>query len=489
MSPAHDRASPQVSPGRSLTPWVALGAAASVGLALTGASVGSVPRVGGGYSWLGLPTSGSGFVTALFYVALFLMVAAWLGVGLEAHRGHLTTKRAVLVLAAWGLPLLLGPPLFSRDLYSYIAQGLLAHRGFDPYTVGPVALGHGPLLRSVAEVWRATPAPYGPLFVSVTRGIAAVFGTSLVGEILALRVLELVGVALLFFSLPRLARILGVDPGVALWLGVLSPLALYSFISSGHNDCLMLGLLITGITVALERRPVLGLVLCALATMVKIPAAAGIVFLAANQLSTAPGFKKWAVLARAALVPAATIVLVTVVSGLGWRWLSPSALRIPTELRILATPTVSIGVFVFHVLRLVDLPVQQHACVTVMQYVCGAAGVAGVAWLIANVRRFDVVRTTGIALLVIVLVGPTLWPWYFTWGLALLAATPAQKSKALAVAAGLAMLMVGPGGAPMIGGIDYIFVALACLAGGQWLLRGRRWMAVLGPRRLAPQVS
>ncbi len=97
------------------------------------------------------------------------------------------------------------------------------------------------------------------------------------------------------------------------------------------------------------------------------------------------------------------------------------------------------------------------------------------AWLIANVRRLDIVRTIGIALLVIVLVGPTLWPWYFTWGLALLAATPAQKSKALAVAAGLAMLMVGPGGSPMLGGIDYIFVALACLAGGQWLLRGRRW--------------
>jgi hypothetical protein len=445
--------------------------------------------VGAGFSWLGLPRSGSSVLTLLFYVALCLMVTAWLGVGREARLGNLTVTRACLVLAAWGLPLFLGPPLFSRDLYSYIAQGLVAHHGLNPYTTGPVALGNGPLLRSVALVWRATPAPYGPLFVAASRGLAALFGSALVAEVLAMRVLELVGVALMVYSLPRLARMLGADPGIALWLGVLSPLALYSFISSGHNDALMLGLLLTGITVSLERRPMLGLVLCALATMVKTPAAAGIVFLAANQLSGVRGSKRWAVLAKAVLVPAATVVIVTMASGLGWQWLSPSALRIPTELRILATPTVSIGVLVFHVLHLVGIPVHQHACVTVTQLVCGVAGVAGVAWLIANVRKLDVVRAIGIALIVVVLVGPTLWPWYFTWGLALLAATPAQRSKTLALAAALAMFIVGPSGTPLIGGIDYIFVALASFAAGQWLLRNRRWMKVIGPRRPVPLTS
>jgi hypothetical protein len=291
------------------------------------------------------------------------------------------------------------------------------------------------------------------------------------------------------FSLPRLARLLGVDPGVALWLGVLSPLALYSFISSGHNDALMVGLLVTGITLGLERRPMLGLVLCALATMVKTPAAAGIVFLAANQVGAVRGFKRWAVVAKVVLVPVAVVVFVTTISGLGWHWISPSALRIPTELRIVATPTVSLGVLIFHVLRLLDMPVRQHACVTVTQLVCGAAGAAGVVWLVANVRKLDVVRAIGIALIVVVLVGPTLWPWYFTWGLVLLAATTAQRSKALAAVAALAMFMVGPSGTPMLGGIDYIFVALACLVGGYWLLRDRRWMTIIGRRRLVPLLS
>ena len=51
---------------------------------------------------------------------------------------------------------------------------------------------------------------------------AAVAGGSLVSQILVFRPLELVGVVLLMVSLPPLARRLGNDPGLALWLGVLT---------------------------------------------------------------------------------------------------------------------------------------------------------------------------------------------------------------------------------------------------------------------------
>ncbi|MGH9017605.1 MAG: polyprenol phosphomannose-dependent alpha 1,6 mannosyltransferase MptB, partial [Acidimicrobiales bacterium] len=339
------------------------------------------------------------------------------------------------------------------------------------------------VLLSVAQVWRATAAPYGPLFVIITKAVAAVFGTSLISEILALRLLELMGVALIITSLCRLARIFGADPGIALWLGVLSPLALYSFISSGHNDALMLGLLLTGVTLAMERHPVAGVVLCALGAMIKLPAAAGIVFIIAGQFTGPRGERRWAAMAKLIVAPVVTVVVVTLATGLGWRWLGPSALRIPAQLRILATPAVSIGASVYHVLHLVGLPVTQHACVTVLQTLCGAAGAAVVIWLVIKARTLDVTRTLGIALLVIVLVGPTLWPWYFTWGLILLAATPAQRAKPLAVVAGLAMFLVGPSGSPMLGGIDYLAVTLACAAGLRWLLKDQRWMDVVGVGR------
>ena len=37
----------------------------------------------------------------------------------------------------WLAPLLLRVPVFSRDTYSYLAQGALLRDGFDPYLVGP----------------------------------------------------------------------------------------------------------------------------------------------------------------------------------------------------------------------------------------------------------------------------------------------------------------------------------------------------------------
>ena len=41
------------------------------------------------------------------------------------------------------LPLFLGPPIFSRDLYSYAAHGELRHSGHDPGAVTPAALPTG----------------------------------------------------------------------------------------------------------------------------------------------------------------------------------------------------------------------------------------------------------------------------------------------------------------------------------------------------------
>ncbi len=208
-----------------------------------------------------------------------------------------------MILVLWGLPLLVGPPVFSRDIYSYIGQGLLAHHGLNPYSVPPSRLGNAPLLASIAQVWRNTASPYGPLFVSVSRVAVGVAGASLIAQVLVFRVVELIGVAMIMVSLPRLSRRLGTDPGLALWLGALSPLALLSFIASGHNDALMVGLLLAGLTLALEGRLAVGVALIALAATIKIPAAAAIVFIAVDQFRSSTGDRRWRVVIEAVVVP------------------------------------------------------------------------------------------------------------------------------------------------------------------------------------------
>jgi alpha-1,6-mannosyltransferase len=462
--------------------WTGVGTLGSVGIAVLGSSIGAIPRPGADLFWFHVTGVGYWPAHVFFYIAVALLLGAWVGVGLEARRGVLSVGRAWVLLALWGLPLFLGPPVFSRDIYSYIGQGLLAHHGLNPYHVAPSALGPGPLLSSISKVWRNTASPYGPLFVMVSRATVTVSGGSLVSQILWFRATELIGVAAIMVSLPRLSRRLGTDPGLALWLGALSPLALFSFIASGHNDALMVGLLVAGVTLAVEGRFSVGIALCAVAALIKVPAALAIVFLAVVQFRAVAGTERWRVVLKAVLIPCVVVVGGTLVAGYGFTWLGPTALHVPTELRVLATPAVSLGVFFHAIVHGLGVPVSQSAVVTATQFVCGFLVVAGVVWLLWNVHRLDVVRAIGLALVLFVVGSPTLWPWYLTWGITLLAATTAQRSRVLAAVAALAMLVVGAGGSPMLNGIDYVVTAPLLLAGCVWFLWDRHWQTVvMGP--------
>lgn len=464
---------------RSMNLWIGVGTVGSIGLAIMGTSLGAIPRPGDTGWWFNVRAQVATGSRVGFYSAVVVLIVGWIGVGVHARAGRLTVSRAWVILALWGLPLLVGPPMFSRDIYSYIAQGLLANQGHNPYTMAPSALDNPHLLASVAEVWRHTASPYGPLFVVVSRVVVTVAGASLTAQVLAFRLIELAGVVMIMVSLPRLARRLGTDPGLALWLGALSPLALFSFIASGHNDALMVGLLLAGVTLAMEGRLAAGVALCALAATIKLPAAAAIVFIGVDQFRMAQGNKRWRIAAETVAVPVAVVAGITIASGFGWTWLSPTALHVPTELRVLSSPSVSLGSFVHSILHGVGIPVRLSATVTATQIVCEMIAVAGTVWLVWNANKLDVVRILGIALLLIVIGSPTVWPWYLMWGLAVLAATTLQRSNLLAAAAGLAMLAVGPGGAPMLGGNDYFAIAPLLLAGCAWLIWDRRWWKVV----------
>ena len=88
-------------------------------------------------------------------------------------------------LLLWILPLSVAPPMFSRDVYSYLAQSEIAARGLDPYAIGPkAALGVDHVLtRTVPTIWRDTPAPYGPFFLWLGRGISSLTGDNIVAGI------------------------------------------------------------------------------------------------------------------------------------------------------------------------------------------------------------------------------------------------------------------------------------------------------------------
>ncbi len=442
-----------IRPARSTWAWAALGLAGSVAVALAG------PRLAGGQvSWWYAGTGG----VVLFYAGIAALSIAWLALGTRT----ITPRQVWVIAAAWCVPLLLTAPLFSRDVYSYLAQGTLVHLGIDPYRHAPAALaqvGKAHVLGAVDPFWRHTTAPYGPLFLWIVSGIVALTGSHLVLGVILTRVLDVAGLVLLALFAPRLARSLGADPARAAWWVLLCPLVLLGLVAPAHNDLLMIGLLVAGVALAIERKLLLGVALCALAATIKLPAAAAIPFI----LVACGDRRTWL---RSVLVAIGIVLAVSVITGLGVGWISTTVFSTPDKVRLAITPATALG---WTVAQLV--PVGARGLESAFGAVAFGLSLVLGAVLLWRSRRQTMVRNLGIALIAVAVCGPAAWPWYLTWGLVLLAACPGiQQSRALALAAVASALVVKADGIlafPLHTAPVFVFLYLAAAA--VWLSRTR----------------
>ena len=144
--------------------------------------------------------------------------------------------------------------MFTQDIYSYLAQGAIAAKGWDPYSAGPVdLLGiDDPLARSVPLMWAHSPAPYGPVALGYGEVISMLTDNSIILGIVLHRLVAILGLALSGWALVRLARRCGVSSGAALWLGVLNPLAILHLVGGIHNEAALIGLLLAGMELVLR---------------------------------------------------------------------------------------------------------------------------------------------------------------------------------------------------------------------------------------------
>ncbi len=199
----------------------------------------------------------------LVYGGLILFTRVWIGLLRRLRRHHgVPIKKIIVVVAIWAIPLLLAPPLFSRDVYSYAGQGEMTSHHINPYDYGTGVLGSTPFSSMPDSVWTNTPSPYGPTFLSIDGVLTTVSGHKILPDIMLLRLLEVAGLALVVAATPTLARSLGRDPAEAILLGAGSPLVLISLIGGAHNDALMIGLLMAGLAVAQRIGTVPGIMLC-----------------------------------------------------------------------------------------------------------------------------------------------------------------------------------------------------------------------------------
>jgi len=191
-----------------------------------------VPNPVDGIRILGLLSRVGPATLAVSYTGIGLVVLAWFLLGRLAtprRARRLTRTQLTHTFAMWAVPFLFTPPLFSRDAYSYLAVGQMMRLGFNPYEAGPYdSLGDDdPFAHQVDSKWQQTATPYGPLFLLITRGIVTITGPNLFPAVLLQRLFELVGVGLMVWAIPRLARRRNLDSISALWLGALNPLVLF----------------------------------------------------------------------------------------------------------------------------------------------------------------------------------------------------------------------------------------------------------------------
>ncbi|GAB3700142.1 polyprenol phosphomannose-dependent alpha 1,6 mannosyltransferase MptB [Mariniluteicoccus flavus] len=183
----------------------------------------------------------------LMAVGLILLFRSW--IVLRPARAGVVNHAAILAL--WSVPFLLVPPVFSSDAFLYADQGWILHRGLNPYEVGLAQAG-GPFAINVHPIWRGTTAVYPPLALEVQHLVTWATGFQGLISVIAMRVPALVGVAVIAWTVPRIARELGVDPQLASWFGVLNPLLLLHFVGGMHNDVPMVALVALAVWLTLR---------------------------------------------------------------------------------------------------------------------------------------------------------------------------------------------------------------------------------------------
>lgn len=489
-----------------------LGAVGTLLIALGGFGGGALPVVDNPWFSFGLGSAMGRMMLASNAVVLIgvgMLVCAWLlmapFVGASGNGPRVATPAVQRTLIAWVVPLMFTAPLFTQDIYSYLANGAIVRMGLDPYAAGPVEIlgvDH-PLARSVPFIWAHSPSPYGPVALGIAAVISWLTGDTIFLGVIAHRLVSLAGLLAASWGLRSLAHRCGVNTAAALWLGLLNPLTILHLVGGIHNEAIMLGFILAGLEVGLRGVDVLpnrnawaliaasgALITCA--GLVKVTGffALGFTGMALARALHAAGRPTVRAIAQAVLVQSVLLVATTAVVslsagiGLGWVTGQGGAASIRSWLSL----TTDIGVIGGFIAMLLGLGDHTEAMLVVTRTAGLAVAVAfGVRMLWATFKgTIHPVGGLGVATLVLVVLFPVVHPWYPLWAILPLAAWANRVFFRVGVAAYSAVfsfLVLPRGLALQPGAVATIYLSaaltFAMLIVAAWLVYRRRRGRVL----------
>lgn len=445
--------------------WV--GTVGSLLIGLGGLGAGALPVVGNPFGELPFgQLMGRMLVSssAMVFIGVGLIVIAWLllavmaGTPLLFHRlsahppQHLLKPAQVWsIFFSWTLPILVTAPLFTQDIYSYIANGSIVVQGLDPYSAGPVQLlgADDPLARSVPFIWANSPSPYGPVALGIAAVISIITNDSIVAAVILHRITSLLGVVAAGWAITALAKRCRFHPATALWLGILNPLTILHLIGGIHNESLMLGFVLVGMELVLRGidkleastslsmstawpgwlLTFLGGTLISAAGMVKVTGFIGLGFAGmalARFLFRRTSMKQWLSISAAAGYFLSVLILsigaFTLASGIGLGWVTGQGGA--ATIRSWLSVSTDVGVASGFMGMMLGLDDHTEAILSVTR----AAGVLAAAafmvrMLFATFRGvMHPIGGLGVSTLILVILFPVVHPWYILWAIFPLAA-------------------------------------------------------------------
>jgi hypothetical protein len=430
----------------------------------------------------GVPHNGERPITAILFVAGVSMLGiSWLGLIARIERSELPQRarlrRVIGCAALWFAPLLLGPPLLSSDIYSYAAEGAMVTQHLDPTVDGMYRLRYGDYIARTDPVWRAGPEgkslgnPYGPVQMGATAAVVDLSGHDVEMTLWGLRLLAIASVFASIWGLWEIARHFGVDPPTAVAIAIANPITVLHLVGGAHNDAFLMAFLVTGCAFALRGRWAWGVVFIALAMGVKLPAAAGIVYLGWERVGATAAVRERIRSSGRALAGAFAITLALCaligISLIGWIQSMQNSGRTMGTLSL----TTRVGYVVSSVLRAVGLGSHDSAWIAVFRL--GGLAVAGAfcLWMLSRLDRIGAIRAAAIAMMAAVLLGPVVWPWYLAPAIALLGAAGLGRWRpslmVLTISFSFEVFPVGPNSKPVLEGSHFVslgFILLIAVA-------------------------
>jgi len=378
---------------------IAVGAAHTAVLLPQSVQLGVPPSLAGAFNAVGFDLHSGGVIAVL--AAMFGCYVLAVGAA-----GQLSARAVLTAVAALHAVVLWAPPLISTDIFSYQAYARMgALYATNPYTHGPHAIFLDGLFPYLGAKWSYIPSVYGPLFTVFSYVLAPLSIAASVFAYKSIAALASLGLVALVW---RCARLRGKDPVRAAAFVGLNPLLVIYGVGGGHNDLLMLLVMVGGLYAILSSRERLGGGLGMLAAGIKLTAGLTLPFaLAAGGPRRGRGRRD--LLLGAGIVAALTAVLSFGVFGSG-------------SLDMLATVDKSqseggwqsIPGFVGNV---VGSPTAGH----IVGYSLAAVFVGICLWLLRRVwqGRTDWIDGAGWATVAMLVAASSLLPWYVAWALPL----------------------------------------------------------------------